>query len=50
MTVNSAERNATDDGIEAVAKIPEKLPIIVTVIVAAIIIGTLVTYFATRKR
>lgn len=36
--------NATSDALEGVAKIPEKLPTIVTVIVAAVIIGILVTY------
>ena len=50
LAVGSAEFNATEDGIVGVAKIPEKLPILVTVIVAAIIIGTLVTYFATSRR
>ena len=40
----TAEFNATEDGIEGVAKLPEKLPTIATVIVAAIIIGILITY------
>jgi Na+-transporting methylmalonyl-CoA/oxaloacetate decarboxylase gamma subunit len=48
MTANSVEANATAKGIEGVAKIPDKLPTIVTVIVAAIIIGILVTYLAGR--
>jgi Na+-transporting methylmalonyl-CoA/oxaloacetate decarboxylase gamma subunit len=44
MDTGSMEANATDDAITAVAKIPEKLPTIVTVIVAAVIIGILITY------
>ena len=45
MTENSYERNATVEGIKAVAKLPEKLGTIVTIIVAAVIIGILVRYF-----
>ena len=44
MTVDSAQYNATGSGMEAVAKIPTKLPMIVTVIVASVVIGILVTY------
>jgi len=44
MAVNSYEANATQSAIEGVAKIPEKLPTIATVIVASVIIGILVTY------
>lgn len=44
MTNDSAEANATRDAITGVAKIPQKLPTIVTVIVAAVIIGILITY------
>ena len=36
-----AEYNATGDAVTAVAKIPEKLGLIVTVIIAAVIIGIL---------
>ena len=43
-TACSAEFNATSDAIEGVAKIPEKLPTIVTVIVAAVVIGILIRY------
>ena len=50
MTAATAEYNATDDAIEGVAKIPEKLPTIVTVIVASVIIGILVTYLWARFR
>ena len=50
MTANSMEANATDDAIAGVAKIPEKLPTIATVIVAAVIIGILVTYLWARFR
>jgi len=38
------EYNATGQAIEGVAKIPEKMPLIATVIVAAILIGILVRY------
>ena len=48
MTVNSLEYNATTDAMTGVAKIPEKLPTIVTVIIASIIIGILVTYLWAR--
>lgn len=48
MTPSSAEYNATGDTIEGVAKLSEKLPLIATVVVAVIIIGILVTYFARR--
>lgn len=50
MTASSAEYNATADAIDGVAKIPEKLPTIATVIVAAVIIGVLVTYIWARFR
>lgn len=53
MTVDSAEANATGDAITGVAKIPEKLPTIATVVVASVIIGILVVYlwgrFANRS-
>jgi len=45
-TASSAEANATQDAIDGVAKIPEKLPLIVTVVIAAIIIGIIVRFFA----
>ena len=44
MTANSAEANASLDMIKAVAKIPKKAPLIVTVLIAAIVIGILVRY------
>ena len=50
MTANSEEYNATGDAIEGVAKLPEKLPMIVTIIVAAVIIGILVRYLWVRFR
>lgn len=43
-----AAYNATGNAIEGVAKLPEKLPLIVTVIVAAVIIGILVRYLMVR--
>lgn len=48
MTSGTAAYNATGDAITGVAKLPEKLPLIVTVIVAAIIIGILVRYLMVR--
>lgn len=41
---DSAGYNATGDAIEGVATLPEKLPLIATVVVAAIVIGILVRY------
>jgi len=43
-----AEYNATEDAIAGVAKIPSKLPLIATVVVAALVIGILVRYLMTR--
>ena len=48
LTVDSAEYNATNDAITGVAKIPEKMPTIAKVVVAAIIIGILVRYLMVR--
>lgn len=48
MTAGSSEANATQDTITAVAKFPAKLGIIVTVIVAAVLIGILVRYLMVR--
>lgn len=45
MTASSSEANATQDAIDGLAKIPEKLPLIATVVVAVVIIGILVKYF-----
>jgi hypothetical protein len=50
MTSGSAEYNATQKGIDAVAKVPEKLPMIVGVILGVVIIGIVVSYFAMKKR
>ena len=47
-TAGTAERNATTDAITAIAKIPSKLGLIVTVVLAAIIIGILVRYLFVR--
>lgn len=44
MTANSVEANATEEAITALAKIPSKLGMIVTVVIAAILIGILMTY------
>ena len=41
----SAERNASDDTITAISKIPSKLGIIVGAIVGAVIIGIIIRYF-----
>lgn len=43
-TTDSAEYNATADGITAIAKITEKLPLVATVVIAALLIGILVRY------
>jgi hypothetical protein len=44
MTANSAAYNASGDAIDGVATLAEKLPIIATVVAAAIIIGVLIRY------
>lgn len=46
----TAEYNATTSAIDGVAKLPEKFPLIATVVVAAIIIGILVRYLFVRLR
>ena len=43
-TANSAEHNATADGITAIGSLASKLPLIATVVVAAVLIGILVRY------
>ena len=48
MVVDSLEYNASVKAMEGVAKIPNKLPLIVTVIVAAVIIGILTRYLMVR--
>lgn len=48
MTAASAEANATNDAITGVAKIPKKMPLIATVVVAALIIGILIRYLMVR--
>lgn len=48
MTVDSVEYNATGEALEGVAKIPNKLPTIATIVVAAVIIGILVRYLLVR--
>jgi len=47
-TSGSISYNATTSAIEGVAKLPEKMGLIVTVIVAAIVIGVLVRYLMVR--
>ena len=47
-TANTAEYNATQDTIAAINKIPSKLGLIVTVVLAAVIIGILVRYLFVR--
>jgi len=44
MTVDSVAYNATGDAMTAVAKIPTKLGLIVTVVIAAVVIGILIRY------
>lgn len=44
MTTNSAAYNASADAIDGVGTLAEKLPLIATVVAAAIIIGVLIRY------
>ena len=46
--VGTADYNASGDAITGVGKIPEKMPTIAKVVVAAIIIGILVRYLMVR--
>jgi len=46
----SVEYNATQDAVESVAKFPEKMGILATVIIAAIVIGVLVKAFMTTAK
>jgi len=48
MTSGGLAANATTSAMEGVAKIPEKLPTIATVVVAAVLIGILVRYLWSR--
>jgi len=48
LTTGSVEQMAVANATLGVSKIPEKLPTIATVIVAAVIIGILVTYLWAR--
>jgi len=48
MTVNSAEYNATANTILGVSNLTAKLPTLATVVIAAVIIGVLVSAFAFR--
>ena len=50
LTANSAAYNASADAIEGIAKVPSKLPMIVTAIVGALIIGILLTYLYFKRR
>ena len=50
MTSGTAEYNATADAISGVGKIPNKLPLIVTVVIAAVIIGIIIRYLWIRQR
>jgi len=47
-TTGTAEYNASRDTVTAIAKIPDKLGLIVTIIVAAVIIGILLRYLFVR--
>ena len=50
MTAGTAAKNAADQSINGTAKLAEKMPMIATIVTAAIIIGVLVTYFVVRGR
>jgi len=47
-TSGTSEYNASDQSVDAIGEITDKLPTIATVIVAAIIIGILVRYLMVR--
>jgi len=50
MTSGTLEYNATAQGLEAVAKIPDKLPMIVGVVLGIVVISIVIGYFATKRR
>ena len=50
MTAGTSEYNATGAAITGVAKLPNKFPLIATVVVAAILIGILTRYLLVRYR
>ena len=49
-TANSLEYNATQNSIEATTKFSSKLPLIATVVIAAILIGILVRYLIVKNQ
>lgn len=49
-TASSLEANATEAGMEGLAKISDKLPLIGTVVAAVIVIALIVGAFAFRKQ
>jgi hypothetical protein len=48
MTSGTEEYDAVNNTIQGVAKIPEKLPTLATVVMASVLIGVLVTYLYAR--
>jgi hypothetical protein len=50
LPANSEEANATADGIEGIAKLSAKLPLIGTVVAAVLVIGLIVGAFAMRRK
>jgi len=48
MDAGSTEANATEDTIDAVAKFPEKLGLLATIVIASIVLFILVRYLAGR--
>lgn len=48
LTYGEADFNASTDSIQGVSKLPEKLPLIATVIIAAVIIGLLTRYLVVK--
>lgn len=48
-STRSVEENATQDAIDAVAKFPEKMGILATVLIASIVIGVLIKAFMTNN-
>lgn len=49
MTTNSAEQNASKEAAAATAKIPSKLGTVVTITMAAVVIGVLLKAFVFNK-
>ena len=47
--ITTTEYNASNETMTALAKIPTKLPMLATIVIAAVVIGVLLRYFMNRS-